>query len=87
MDKDENLTAYDVTYGLTPGNPSTMTRTDMREWTVGLIKYVKDSGRWKARFRDDLRDGCDGYEEFATIDEARSYLVRRYEETVYGEGK
>lgn len=84
MDKDESLNAYDVTYRVEPsGSACAVTRTETREYVVGIIRYVKEAGRWKASFRDN----CEEHEEFATIEDARSYLARRYEEAVNGEEK
>lgn len=76
MDKDVNLIAYDVTYEVEPGSVCILTRTETRRHHVGLMRYVKDTEQWEARYR--FEESGDP-SEFPTIDEARSYLVQRYE--------
>lgn len=84
-DKDGNLIGYGVSYDLEPDTPGFLTRTDTRKYHVGFIKHVSETGTWRPRYRD---ASCDEESpEFATIDEARSYLVQRYEKTVYGKDR
>lgn len=84
-DKDGNLIGYEVSYDLEPDTPCFLTRTDTRKYHVGFIKHVAETEGWRPRYRD---ASCDEESpEFATIDEARSYLVQRYESETGWKGK
>jgi hypothetical protein len=79
MDQDKNLVGYNVEYRY---EDLVFTRTETREYHVGFVIYISNLDKWRAKFRDDPHEAPSTV--FDSVDEARSYLIQRYEQTVFG---
>lgn len=72
-DKDGNLIGYEVRYHMQPGGTCIVTREEVREVHVGLVRFRAED-QWEAQYRDYAEP-----ETFPSLGEAHSYLVECYE--------